>query len=169
MGERGPIAKREGRQGHSTPVAVDVREVATVEVPPPPAGLRPEIEQQWRDIWDAGGARVVMILDMPALKRLFQYRNRHADITEYLDGLAPADLVTTGSTGQERVHPLAEHVAKLERLILMLEEKLGLTPMARARLGIALAESRRTWQDVAGRKEVSGGTVEVEPSIDDLL
>lgn len=140
-------------------------------MPAPPEGLRPEIEQQWHDLGADGAARVVTVLDMPAVLRLFAYRTRHAEITAYLDELSQAELVTLGSTGQERMHPLAEHVAKLERLILALEEKLGLTPMARARLGIAVAEARRSWQDVAktpGPND-AGGAADAVGSIDDLL
>ena len=50
-------------------------------------------------------------------------------------------LVVRGSTGQIRTNPLAEHALKLETQILRLENELGLTPMARQRLGIAVGEA----------------------------
>ena len=50
-------------------------------------------------------------------------------------------LLSKGSTGQPKVNPLIELVLKLEDKMLKLENELGLTPLARQRLGIAFGEA----------------------------
>lgn len=57
--------------------------------------------------------------------------------------------ITVGSQGQLKIHPLAERLLKLEATITALEDKLGLTPRARAQLGIAIGQYKLTWQEVA--------------------
>ena len=49
--------------------------------------------------------------------------------------------MSKGSTGQPKVNPLIELVLKLEDKMLKLENELGLTPLARQRLGIAFGEA----------------------------
>ena len=53
-------------------------------------------------------------------------------------------LVVRGSKDQLRLNPVADLVTKLETIILRLETELGLTPMSRARLGIATGQAQLT-------------------------
>ena len=51
-------------------------------------------------------------------------------------------LLSVGSQGQPKVNPLIDLTIKLESSILKLEQELGLTPLARQRLGIAFGEAQ---------------------------
>jgi phage terminase small subunit len=53
-----------------------------------------------------------------------------------------AALLGTGSKGQAIINPLILLTLKLEEKILKLEQELGLTPLARQRLGIAYGEAQ---------------------------
>ncbi len=50
--------------------------------------------------------------------------------------------LATGSTGQVVVHPAARMVSDLEGRLATLEDRLGLNPEARLRLGITAVEHR---------------------------
>jgi P27 family predicted phage terminase small subunit len=102
--------------------------------PPPPDDLTPELTAVWAALWQSDTAAVIEETDLPVVYRLFGLYAQHkkaADVV--LQG-----LVVKGSVGQVRVNPLADHLLKLETAILRLENELGLTPMARARLGVLL-------------------------------
>jgi P27 family predicted phage terminase small subunit len=58
--------------------------------------------------------------------------------------LRKADLVTTGSMGQQRLNPLARYLALCEDAVQKAEHDLGLSPMARLKLGITLGQARMT-------------------------
>lgn len=49
-----------------------------------------------------------------------------------------------GSTGQPRLNPLASYAAEREKAILAYEERYGLNPQARLKLGISTAQARMT-------------------------
>ena len=51
-------------------------------------------------------------------------------------------LLSVGSTGQPTINPLIMLTLKLEEKVLKLEQELGLTPLARQRLGIAFGEAQ---------------------------
>jgi P27 family predicted phage terminase small subunit len=88
----------------------------------------------WEAYWASDMARVVLDVDAPAIRRLFDLYDQHA---RSMDVVRMA-LVVKGSTGQIRTNPLADHVMKLEGVILRLENEFGLTPTARQRLGIRI-------------------------------
>jgi P27 family predicted phage terminase small subunit len=51
-------------------------------------------------------------------------------------------LLSVGSKGQPTINPLIMLTLKLEEKVLKLEQELGLTPLARQRLGIAFGEAQ---------------------------
>ena len=51
-------------------------------------------------------------------------------------------LLSFGSTGQPTINPLITLTLKIEEKVLKLEQELGLTPLARQRLGIAFGEAQ---------------------------
>lgn len=173
MGARGPLAKREGRQRRGAPVTGELQAAAPA-TPEPPADLHADVLLQWQDFWDSQAAQVLADIDLPALHRLFRYRSEWHSVADRLRVIGGGDVVE-GSAGQLRMHPLSERLIKLETTITALEDKLGLTPMARARLGISLALNQLTWQQVAQsgrpseRKEIGSGPAQAAASIDDLL
>ena len=72
-------------------------------------------------------------------------------------------IVVRGSTGQIRTNPLAEYAFKLAGQILRLEEELGLTPLSRQRLGIAVAERYRSLDELNRALDQEAGSIDGGP------
>lgn len=82
--------------------------------------------------------------DLPALHRLFGlYEERERAFR----GMRRRRIVA-GSTGQPSLNPLAKYLAYLDDGIRALEDRFGLTPMARLKLGIAVGEARRSLEEL---------------------
>jgi len=140
MGKRGPLAKpSEEAQGHRS------RELQIIsghselksDPPKPTRGWLKKTRDRWYEYWNSDVAGVAQKVDLPAVERLFGMYDQYARV----QNVVKKSLVVRGSTGQIRTNPLAEHALKLETQILRLENELGLTPMARQRLGIAVGEA----------------------------
>jgi P27 family predicted phage terminase small subunit len=97
---------------------------------------RPEVAEAWHELWSSPLAGIIKPTDVPALKRLFEYRHSLLHAQEQFE----ADPVGTGSMGQEVLSPWATEVHRLEGVIEKLEDRFGLTPMSRLRLGVTFEE-----------------------------
>jgi P27 family predicted phage terminase small subunit len=82
--------------------------------------------------------------DLPALRRLFLLRDERERAHRKLK--SERDTVR-GSKGQPVAHPLVARVGALDVEIRHLETLFGLTPAARARLGLALGEAEKSRLD----------------------
>ena len=140
MGKRGPLPKpADEAQGHRT------RELQIIsgsselknEPPKPLRGWLKQTRDRWIKYWESDVAAVAQEVDVPAVERLFGMYDQYSRVQQ----VVKKSLVVRGSTGQIRTNPLAELALKLETQILRLENELGLTPMARQRLGIAVGEA----------------------------
>jgi hypothetical protein len=69
---------------------------------------------------------------------LFEYRHELADA----QARYRAEPLVEGSTGQPVLSPFAAEVHRLEGVIAKLEDRFGLTPLARLRLGVTLEEGK---------------------------
>jgi len=58
------------------------------------------------------------------------------------------ERIVAGSTGQSVLNPLGIYALKLEQLLAKVEEKFGLTPLDRMRLGITFGEAHRSLRDI---------------------
>lgn len=96
----------------------------------------PEVQEQWAELWSSPLAGALKPTDVPALRRLFTYRSRWYEAMERFE----AEPETTGSRGQVVASPWAAEIHRLEGAIQKLEDKCGLTPMARLRLGVTFEE-----------------------------
>jgi len=107
-------------------------------LPVPDAGWHDEVTEAWNDFWSSqlAGPQVLKVTDAPALRRLFEYRNRLLSALEAFD----SESIVVGSTGQPTLSPWAAEVHRLEAAVSKLEDKFGLTPMARMKLGITFEE-----------------------------
>lgn len=138
MGRRGPMPKPADQiLGHRKRRVVTTRVPKSV-VPPAPADMLPATVEAWRVYWSSELASLALAVDQQAIRRLFTMYDQHA---RSMDIVSQA-LLVKGSTGQLRTNPLADHALKLEGAIVRLENELGLTPMARNRLGIKLTEEK---------------------------
>lgn len=147
MGARGPLPKPEHlRQRRNRPAApVSLVAVRSSRPPAAPVGMLQAQRSSWQAFWRSPLALAVdEAADLPALRRLWQIRDRR---DRYERALRKQPIVA-GSQGQPRANPLHQEIARLDAEIRQLEEKFGLTPAARARLGIQLGQARKTLEEL---------------------
>ena len=126
-------------------------------MPAAPKPFSKELKAEWRALWASQLAATYTESDVPALRRLFELRHRVAEFeAEIFDGDGTA--LTTGSTGQTTLHPLLRQADTYRAQILALEDRFGLSPQSRLKLGIALGEAHRSLDDMNARiaKRVGG-------------
>ena len=136
MTAKKPADRRQNRI--TKDVALVLVPVVSVQIPPPDVRWRAEVVESWNDLWSSpmAGAKVLQPSDAFALRRLFTYRHRLLDALDALD----AEPIVVGSMGQPTLSPWAQEVHRLEAALSKLEDKFGLTPMARMRLGVSFEE-----------------------------
>jgi len=98
------------------------------------------LRRAWRRYWESPVAQVVTDIDMEVVSRLFEHYRQY---DRAVAALGTAMFVTV-SPNQVKANPALDAVLKLDTAILRLENELGKTPMARARLGIAVGEAVMT-------------------------
>lgn len=155
MGQRGPLTR----------AAEQIKEDdAPVLIPQPGVELDPLVLEEWEDFWQSKVSRFTDDVDIDTLRRLFIYRNEWVQLAREW-ALLPADeRVTEGSrnSGAVRLHPFASRMDKLESMMLPLEDRFGLSPLSRARLGIEVGSLHLTWrqlQQTETAKAVDAGAV----------
>jgi P27 family predicted phage terminase small subunit len=114
------------------------------EVPEPPEGLLESTLEAWRTYWRSDVAQAATEEGMPTIRRLFELYDQR----DRAMAIVRQTLVVRGSKDQLRLNPVADLVTKLETIILRLETELGLTPMSRARLGIATGQAQLTLEEI---------------------
>ena len=139
MGRRGPVGNDQGHRKHAprTVISIVPQGPKAARVPAADPDWLPKIKRTWRAFWKDPLSTSIALTDMPGLHRLFDYRDQWQRAMD----LIAVEIVVRGSVGQIRVHPLADHCLKLEAAMIRLETELGLTPMARARLGITIGDA----------------------------
>jgi P27 family predicted phage terminase small subunit len=133
----------EAREGNarSSAQAPPALPTASAAIAPPvaPFHLDERAERVWDAVWEAGGGAYVPATDSFAIERYAELQSRRRGFLFTLDD---EGWVTTGSQGQEVVHPAAKLLAECERQLLPLEDRLGLNPESRLRLGLSAAEMK---------------------------
>ena len=126
----------ETRKGHNGTTPTVTRSHVPMPMPDPPSGLGPFGVRLWTEIWTLG-AGVYQPTDLQVIARYCSLSERRHTLL----GIVEVDgWLTTGSTGQTVVHPAARMVADIEGRLTTLEDRLGLNPEARMRLGITAVE-----------------------------
>lgn len=145
MGARGPAPKdpkrRQRRNAQPAAVVVHMDEVRLAKMPELGAGMLASTAQAWQDFWSSGiPGQTVLATDLPALRRLFTlYDERERAYRGYAK-----ERLVLGSQGQQVINPLAKVMATADAEIRALEDRFGLSPMARMRLGIAMGEAKKS-------------------------
>lgn len=105
--------------------------------PAPPSHLKRVGLDVWALVWDYG-VKVYQPADALLITRYAELQQRRADMLGHLerDG-----FFEVGSQGQRIQHPAARILSDIESKLVPLEDRLGLSPESRARLGIATAEA----------------------------
>ena len=156
MGRRGPLPRREGQKRPRDSTIVPMRTVK--------GGLieRPKITRDWLEVtqraWDAYWrsdlVQVVTEVDLQAVRRLFDAYDRYDRLMDIL-----LETPTVEARGEVRAHPAEMMAHRLDGQILKLEAELGLTPLARQRLGIAVGKATMTADEMNRRfRESDGGS-----------
>lgn len=116
-----------------------------VELPGPRRTWRKATREDFEAFRSSPLAQTLVEADFPALLRLFDLRD------EQTVALAAyrRQRVVEGSMGQPRLSPYADMLARLEKLVSPLEDRFGLTPLSRLRLGITLGDAARSLDDLA--------------------
>lgn len=144
MGARGPV-KKDGaqRRGGAKDQAVEPAKpvFGTNLVPDPPDGLLSQTRDIWLALWDTDVAMSWRPSDVIVVRRyvsLLDERARH-DAQLNIEG-----HVVSGSRGQDSAHPLLSRVAQIDTQLTQLEDRLGLSPLSRSRLGLVTAQGQLT-------------------------
>lgn len=116
------------------------------EVPEPPSPLGASGKKAWAAFWASPLAQVVRTdSDLEALRRLFLRRDESARLWRR----ACKEPVVIGSSGQMRPNPLFDVVSRLDGEVRALEDRFGLTPQARLRLGVTFAQGQAVAERVS--------------------
>ena len=106
-------------------------------VPPVPVHLEAVGQEVWHAVWAAGGDAYSPKTDAYVIERYAALHDRR----NKLQGMIDADgLTSVGSQGQIVLHPAARLIGDVEKQMSSLEDKLGLNPESRLRLGISAIE-----------------------------
>lgn len=115
-----------------------------VPTPDPPKGLLKATLNLWEDFWASDVSRAWQTGDLDGLGRLIVYRDEWARL---MNVYREARMVE-GSTGQVKVNPALREALNLEAAMKSIAADLGLTPMARMRLGIAFGQATKTIEEL---------------------
>ena len=138
-----PAKKPAGRRQRRNRADIGLVPVVAREVPAVPRGERwlAVTRERWEAFWGSPVASIVDAeSDLPALGRLWAMY----DELERCRRAFRAQRYVKGSAGQQRLNPVADHIRALEPLIRALEDRFGLTPQARLRLGIEFGQAHRS-------------------------
>ncbi len=138
-----PADRRQRRNTQSVGKVLSAPQTARV-APAMPAGLLAPVRASWVAFWASEQASLVMPADHPALVRLFAL----LDERERSAKAARRQRLVEGSQGQLVLNPLLKYVASLDAEIRQLEDRFGLTPLARLRLGVTFGEAHRSLADL---------------------
>ena len=167
MGSRGPVPKAaERRQRRNRPAG---QLVALGERPahlPAPRCLLAATRQAWEGFWGSEVAAAVdASSDMPAIVRLFTL----LDERERALRIYRRARLVSGSQGQPVLSPAFKAIAVLDSEIRQLEDRFGLTPRARAALGLTIGQARITL-DQLNVAAIESATSELpDPRLEDVI
>ena len=135
------------RQGHAN--VTELKPHAPVAVPSPPKSFNALGKRLWNEIWDAGRT-AYQVTDSHVIERYVSLLVRRREL---LDLVELEGWLSVGSTGQQVIHPAAKLVQDIEAKLVPLEDRLGLNPESRLRLGISSVESQSKLATFLQQKE----------------
>lgn len=140
MAKTGRPRKPEGtQQGHYENAIVPLADQPLAAAASP--DWLPATKDKWDSYWMADVARAATEVDLSALGRLFTY---YDEWERCYAAAKDGGRMVEGSQGQPVLNPLYKHMDSLEGLISKLEAELGMTPLARQRLGLAITETKKS-------------------------
>jgi P27 family predicted phage terminase small subunit len=139
----GPAPKQPSRRIRTTTKNIGVVKSAGV-APSMPRGLCRQAQEAWRGYWSDTVSGVMRGSDATIVLRWV------ANVDRYHRLLAEADAepVTIGSAGQAKGNPLYDTAYRIEASIREDEKQLGIGPLSRLKLGVALSESAKSLAEI---------------------
>jgi P27 family predicted phage terminase small subunit len=110
-------------------------------IPKPPAGLLKKTRDRWEAYWLSPVSKAV---DLGADGGRLERWIRAVDEWHRAGEAFRSARVVKGSMSQPVLNPLAAYLATIETTLARAEQELGLTPMARAKLGIVIGQEALT-------------------------
>lgn len=156
------VFRRGGRGGQ----AITLTRAAghAVVVPDPPKGLTYAARAAWHAFWRSEVAALVSVeADMAALCRWIACLSERERIEKRL----VAEPLVPGSMGQDVLNPLASYSEKLGREIRHYEDRFGMTPLGRMRLGVTFGQYRQAMRREAD--PAASGEPEIEEMPSDII
>lgn len=146
MSNKKPAERRQGRG------TVEVGVVAVTEsgrpVPVADQSWRETTVERWAAFWASPLASQVEPSDEGAFRRLFKIY----DETDRLwDAIDATGRIVEGSQGQPRPNPLFKQIEAFQAEARQLEDRFGLSPMSRLRLGITFADAQASLDGLNAR------------------
>jgi P27 family predicted phage terminase small subunit len=134
------VAKKpaELRQRRNTSDAGVLPRAAQPLMPSAEQGWRAGTVERWQEFWMSPLAQQVETSDYGALRRLF---GLYDELDRLWEAVEETGRVVVGSQGQPRPNPLFKQVESFQAEARQLEDRFGLSPMARLRLGITFADA----------------------------
>jgi P27 family predicted phage terminase small subunit len=129
-------------------------------LPACPEGLSGKSAALWEEYWRSDVSRAVEITDHYALRRWIEA----VDERDRLAEAVREEQTVTGSMGQPVLNPLTKRLEFLEGSIERFERQFGMTPKARADLGISLASEAMTAERL---NQMAAGKRDAKPKTDD--
>lgn len=109
--------------------------------PKAPKGLGKRAKSLWKSYW---ASPVAAAIEISADGYLVERWIRLVDELETVYPEFQDERVVTGSMGQLTLNPLGKYISDLQGQIARLEAQLGMGPLNRMRLGVAVGESKLT-------------------------
>lgn len=123
---------------------------APVETPAPRADWLAATKRAWLDLWSSSLASTIIETDLPALDRYFTTLDEHTRATRAYR----RQRLVIGSKGQLAIHPMGKHARDLAVELRQMEDRFGLTPMSRLKLGHQWGSTAMTLDDL--NKQLEG-------------
>jgi P27 family predicted phage terminase small subunit len=157
----GPVPKSpERRQRRNNRGDLTILPSGNRHVPDPPDDLLEVTCGEWLAFWTSALSEAVdQATDLPVVRRLFRMRDEY----RRADRAHREQRVVEGSMKQPVPSPGWKMMKDLEGQMVALEDRLGLSPKARAQLGITIGAAKRTLDDLNRALDIDDS---VDPRLD---
>lgn len=120
---------------------------AVPDLPRPAKELLKVTRDWWEELWTSPLAGAMTPTDADAVGRLALLKDERERVYREIRKKGGKRLVM-GSQGQPVLNPLLKYMKDLDAEIRQLEDRVGLTPMARLKLGITFGQAQRSLADL---------------------
>jgi P27 family predicted phage terminase small subunit len=152
-----PKKPADRRQNHKTRDVGVVVAGGSRAVPVADLAWRESTVERWVVFWGSPLASQVEPSDEGAFRRLFKL---YDEIERMWEAIEVTGRVVEGSQGQPRPNPLYKQVQEFQAEARQLEDRFGLSPMSRLRLGITFADAQASLDGLNARLAAKMSEVE---------